>query len=397
MTVSSSSPSWPKNTSARSEPSSAEGPTTRSAIAGSDTPTHLPAHTGRVGERSEEVERGGRAQLASHRRGEAHGRRGSAGRSRSRCPPRGRTAPRRRGRGRSPHRAPRARRSSRTSTTTLAHRAWRHAHRRRPRRSRPSSTRSPCPARSPPVPHVSMGGPSRSPRSTRSANSSIVRTRAASSAASLALGPQPHRERGDLGVGRLTGEDRRHRLLDQLVGQLLAPEQAPDDVGPQRGGHAAEVTEGGSGEAVQARAPPPGRTRASGGLAAPAHEAATFALREPTPHALLLPGGDGVLEARLAHRADAADRLRASAAVVGIGRRVEELGIGPQAAGVAAASCAVMMSCSSRFAGSNLAPVGIPPARWMRSRTPVPERRLAGTFAVPDGRAQAPRLVGCRP
>ena len=53
----------------------------------------------------------------------------------------------------------------------------------------------------------------------------------------LALGTQRHREPGDLRVGGLAGEDRGHGLLDELGRELLAPEQTPDRVGPQRCAH----------------------------------------------------------------------------------------------------------------------------------------------------------------
>ena len=143
-----------------------------------------------------------------HRRGEAHRRSGSAGRSRTRCPT-SRT-----------HRAtPSGPRSittpSDSSTSTDPH---------FDEAARPPclATRAPAaavtiaaivetftvPARSPPVPHVSTSGPSTSLRSTRSANSSIVRTSAASSPAVSPLARRPTAKRGDLGVGRVAGEDR---------------------------------------------------------------------------------------------------------------------------------------------------------------------------------------------
>ena len=50
----------------------------------------------------------------------------------------------------------------------------------------------------------------------------------------LALGAQRDGEAGDLGVGRLAGEDRGHRLLDELGRQVLAAEQAAEHVGPER-------------------------------------------------------------------------------------------------------------------------------------------------------------------
>ena len=74
----------------------------------------------------------------------------------------------------------------------------------------------------------------------------------------------------------------------------------------------------------------------SGGLAALADQAAAFPLVEAAPHALLLAGGDRVLEAGLPHRADRADRLGLVGPRRRTPRRVEELGVGSQTAGVLA-------------------------------------------------------------
>ena len=104
------------------------------------------------------------------------------------------------------------------------------------------------PAPSPPVPHVSTSGTSRSVRSTCSAKSSIVRTSAASSAAVSPLARSADRERGDLRVGGVARQDHRHRLFDEVVGEVVAPEQTPDHVGPQRCIHPPDATGGGTGQ-----------------------------------------------------------------------------------------------------------------------------------------------------
>ena len=58
----------------------------------------------------------------------------------------------------------------------------------------------------------------------------------------LALGAEADGERGDLRVGRVAREDLRHRLLDEVVGKVVAPEQVPDDIGPQRCIHPPDAT-----------------------------------------------------------------------------------------------------------------------------------------------------------
>ena len=125
----------------------------------------------------------------------------------------------------------------------------------------------------------------------------------------LALRSQSDGEGRDLGVGRVTGEHDRHGLRDQVVGKVLAPKQAPDDIGPQRWIHPPDATESDPderrGETVCAQR----RLSGSGGLAALADQAAAFPLVEAAPHALLLPGGDGVLEAGFPHRAHRAHGL----------------------------------------------------------------------------------------
>src|SRR5262249_36055791 len=83
--------------------------------------------------------------------------------------------------------------------------------------------------------------------------------------------------------------------------------------------------------------------RAAGGLAALTDQAASFLLGKAAPHALLLAGGDRVLEARLAHRAHEADLLRSLGGV--FRRRVEELGVGPEAAGVLPPTVNRLLDC----------------------------------------------------
>src|SRR4051794_28054064 len=78
------------------------------------------------------------------------------------------------------------------------------------------------------------------------------------------------------------------------------------------------------------------RRARSGGFAALADEAATFPCVETAPHALLLAVRERVLQAGLPHRADGADRLGVERALVRLGRRIEELRIGTQTAGVLA-------------------------------------------------------------
>ena len=89
-----------------------------------------------------------------------------------------------------------------------------------------------------------------------------------------------------------------------------------------------------------------------------------------------------------------------SAAVVGIGGRVEELGIGPQAAGVVPPVRSVMMSCRLVSQARTWLRWVFPPATRMRSRTPVPERRLAGTSRGsrrPGAAAEARRMPPVTP
>ena len=71
----------------------------------------------------------------------------------------------------------------------------------------------------------------------------------------------------------------------------------------------------------------------SGGAAALPDDASTLAFSGAAPDALLLAGVERVIEAWLADRTDRADRFGRLRAVVGIGRRIEELGIGPETAG----------------------------------------------------------------
>ena len=51
----------------------------------------------------------------------------------------------------------------------------------------------------------------------------------------LALGPERNGEAGDLGVGRLAGEDRGHGLLGLLDRQVLSAEEPADHVRPEGG------------------------------------------------------------------------------------------------------------------------------------------------------------------
>ena len=89
-------------------------------------------------------------------------------------------------------------------------------------------------------------------------------------------------------------------------------------------GHSAAITSAGGYRRACRRTRPHGRAEVEQGRGQAAVlrrwriEAAALPLVEAAPHALLLAGGDRVLEAGLAHRADRADRLAASAAVVGL-------------------------------------------------------------------------------
>ena len=213
----------------------------------------------------------------------------------------------------------------------------------------------------------------------------------------LALGAQPDREGRDLGVGRVTREDDRHRVRDQLVGQVLAPEQTPDDVGPQRWIHPPDTTGDDHGERRTKRRVRRGFRPGSGGLAALADESAAFPLVETAPHTLLLAVHDRVLEAGFPHGADRADRLGLARPVVRLGRRVEELRIGAQTAGVLAP---VIGHRSRAF--------WTPPrreGRWISSNTvnfgcssPVPESSFGVRVSVdrrPTAGSTARNRVGC--
>src|SRR5215470_11542192 len=74
----------------------------------------------------------------------------------------------------------------------------------------------------------------------------------------------------------------------------------------------------------------------SGGASTLADEPTSLTFGEPTPHALLLARGDRVLEARFTHGADPTDRLGGLGELVGVGRRVEHVGVGAEAARVLA-------------------------------------------------------------
>ena len=65
----------------------------------------------------------------------------------------------------------------------------------------------------------------------------------------LPLGPERDSECGDLRVGGVARQDLRHRLFDEVVGEVVAPEQSPDHLGPQRCIHPPDATGGGTGQA----------------------------------------------------------------------------------------------------------------------------------------------------
>ena len=107
--------------------------------------------------------------------------------------------------------------------------------RRRPRRpARPSSRRCTVPARSPPVPQVSIERASGRPTSTRSAKRSIVRTSAASSAGvspfARSATAKPAICASVASPARIVAE----RLLGELGRQVLAAQQRPSTSGQSR-------------------------------------------------------------------------------------------------------------------------------------------------------------------
>ena len=169
------------------------------------------------------------------------------------------------------------------------------------------------PAPSPPVPQVSTSGTSRSERSTRSANSSIVRTRAASSAA---VSPLARRPTANAAIWASVASP--DRISDIACSIRSSGRSSRRSRRPMTSGHSAAFIR------RMLPAPPCGRSphRAPGVRCVNyavrrrlADESAAFPFVESAPDALLLPGGDRVLEARFPHRADRADRLG------GVGRR----------------------------------------------------------------------------
>ena len=98
------------------------------------------------------------------------------------------------------------------------------------------------PAPSPPVPHVSTSGRIEIGEVDVLGELEHRAHQRGELAGGLALGAQADGERGDLRIGRVARQDLRHGLLDEVIREVLAPEQTPDDVGPQRCVHPPDAT-----------------------------------------------------------------------------------------------------------------------------------------------------------
>ena len=199
----------------------------------------LAPDAGRVGERAEEVERRRHAELLAGRAERTASPGGSAARSRSRRPPRAtqRATPvgpeldRRR-------RAPRARRPSRTATTRRGCRAWRRARPRPPRSSAAIVETLTVPARSPPVPHVSIAPSTSARRRARRSGASCARARRARASVSPFVRSATMKPAVCTSVAspsRISPSAR----VDVVGRQLLAPQQRPSTSGQDRVGQSA--------------------------------------------------------------------------------------------------------------------------------------------------------------
>ena len=168
-----------------------------------------------------------------------------------------------------------------------------------------------------------------------SAKSSIVRTRAASSAGCLAFRAQTPPPKPAIWASVASPP----RIVAMACPARSAGSSSCRSRRPSTSGHSAAVIAGCyRGESVRKAAQVPcarsERAGNSGGLAALAHETSTLTFVETAPHALLLAGSDRVLETRLAHRAHRADRLGGVAGAVGFRGRIEELRVCAETTGV---------------------------------------------------------------